>query len=57
MIQSPMTQTCPACEVMQEPILVIRSSGIPTRGWLLRCRSCWARVWPHTLMGARASER
>jgi predicted RNA-binding Zn-ribbon protein involved in translation (DUF1610 family) len=50
MIDNPMTQTCPSCQVMQEPILVIRSSSVRTRGWLLRCRSC-SYEWPHERYG------
>ena len=53
MIENPMTQTCPICEAMQEPMLVIRSSGVSTHGWLLRCRSC-DHEWPHTGVGAEA---
>lgn len=46
MIENPTAQTCPSCGVMQEPILVIRSSGVPVKGWTLRCRSC-DREWAH----------
>ena len=50
MIEHPMAQPCPSCELLQDPILVIRSSGVPNRGWVLRCRSC-EREWPHQWSG------
>jgi len=46
MTENPTAQTCPSCGVIQEPLLVIRSSGVPLRGWMLRCRFC-DHEWPH----------
>jgi hypothetical protein len=56
MIENPKALTCPACGVVQEPILVIRSSGMASHGWLLRCRSCDGE-WLHQPTGVGAAER
>jgi len=41
MTDNPMSQPCPDCGTTQEPILVIRSSGVPGRNrWVFRCGSC-----------------
>jgi len=40
MLDDPMAQACPTCGVPQEPVLVIRSSGVPGNRWVFRCGSC-----------------
>jgi len=46
MIDNPMAQPCPSCGTVQEPVLVIRSSGVPGNRWIFRCGTC-DPAWPY----------
>ena len=47
--------SCPSCFASDSPILVVRGTGIGTRGVTLQCRAC-RHTWPaEDFDGRRAS--